>query len=104
MSDGQKTFREECTEWLAPLGYSIHSHGTDDRFFAFWNTDEPYSPFIICTHELNGEKRCRLRGTILKMLIQMQVSNLSFKHPDIERFIRAFRHYERLCEDHPPKL
>lgn len=97
------TFREECEEWLKPLGYTLHASSGEFNWLSFSHNDNHYSPAIICYQDPAGVRKCMIKGGhTLKMFIQTQVMDLQFKHPSIQKYISVFRHYEMVCDTHPP--
>lgn len=97
-----KTFKEECEEWLYPLGYTIHTHNPDYTHISFWNTSEHHLPEITCIYNLSKEKKVKLVGGGTRMFLSICSGELQFKHPDIERYIDTMQHYSRLCHENPP--
>lgn len=64
-----KTFKQECKDWLKPLGYSLHiASGVD--YFIFENDLDRDSPQIVCfISGVNKSKRAEIRGAKCTMPI-----------------------------------
>ncbi len=97
------TFRQECEEWLVPLGFSVISSSGDGSQLQFVSSPR-FDPSISCRIEKSGEKTCELVSAPLKLFILLKTGKMQFKHPDIEKYIRVFHHYSQLCETYPPTL
>jgi hypothetical protein len=97
-----KTFKEECEEWLEPLGYSIHYHNSDYSHISFCNVEKDHMPEVICVHRLDGQRFTKLTGGGVKLFFSIVSGELQFKHPDIERFINTMQHYSKVCATNPP--
>lgn len=98
------TFQEECNQWLNPKGFYISSYSGDEKLFNFTYKEPGLNmPTIICyINKDTDEKRVKLLGGIYKMLAHLVVEGLSFKHPDIDKFISTMQHYDNLIEHNPP--
>lgn len=98
-------FRKQAEEWLEPYGYSVHSHNpswTNISFVCFDKLGENY-PAITCTYSENGST-VRVHDNGLKLFITMEADNIAFLHKDIDRWIKAIKHYTDLCLAYPPNL
>lgn len=96
------TFRDECNEWLNPLGYNINIIGAEDRCLIFSHDSDIFKPSIQCFNRLDGNKHCILVGGNLKMFLTLSTTELMFKHPEIQKFIDTIAHYAKVCEENPP--
>ena len=98
-------FKTECNEWLNPKGYYISSFTRDYRSFTFSpEFIDSNKPTIECFLNKSDEKRVQLVACRnFKLFLRLESGELSFKHPDIDRWIDAMEHYENLAENFKPK-
>jgi len=95
------TFREECEEWLEPLGFTLHSYSGDELTYIFTGID---LPAITCELDVeNNTKTCRITDSApYKLFLSLSSGDIMFKHPDIEQYIKVFNHYAMMAERYPP--
>jgi len=96
-----KEFEKQCEEWLNPFGYSKLTHNSPGTSFIYTNIDEPYYPAIHCVHD-NGNKTARIYYNGFKMFLSLNIEKIQFKHPNLESFLKVFKHYISLMENNPP--
>ncbi len=97
-------FRDECNEWLNPLGYTIHTSGGNREYYVFTKHigDTTYAPAIECSI-IKGEKKARLvDSSNYKLFLTLDSGYIQFKHPDMKHYIKVFEHYGRLVTLYPP--
>lgn len=98
-----RDFIEECTEWLEQFGYFVHNYSGNYKSCTFINTEQEHSPAIRCWITDSGEKRMQIMDSgKYKMFLTLQTGEMQFKHPDLERYLKVFRHYSMLAEQFPP--
>ena len=99
-----KDFEKECNDWLNPLDYYIHSFNPQRTWIMYSHNDIFGNyPAIECAIDENGNKSCELMGgNKYKYFIRTISGKLSFKHKDIENYIKYFKYYEDLAERYPP--
>jgi len=92
-------FREECEEWLKPLGYTLFASNGIKTTLTFTDID---LPSISCY--LKGERKyCIINDNIpYKLFLNLTTGELQFKHPDIKQYIEVFKHYGSLAKKYPP--
>jgi len=105
-----KTFYDEAVEWMDTVNYSVHFHSADKTSITFMCNDLDYQyPSITCFLDENNDKRCSLsNGTSFKLFLQLKSGDLSFKHPNIQKYglktvnhIDTFVHYGELAKRFP---
>ena len=92
-----KTFRDECEEWLKPLGYVLTNikHGGEELSFSQLNY-----PIVSCTINRDGFKWCEL--FIGNLEIEYLISRtIIFNDPNIKLHIDRMRHYLKICKENP---
>ncbi len=98
------SFKEDCIAWLSPLGYSL-SESSIGRLtkHTFFNPADVDAPEITCYD--NGESKwceCTIRGP-LYLFITITTGKLTYKHPEIKRYISYLTHYAKLCRANKPQ-
>jgi len=88
-----KTFKQECKDWLKPLGYSLHiASGVD--YFVFENDSDTSAPKIVCLISgVDKSKREEIRGTKYMMPIIGDFfgrNDAEFRLTDQIDFVRNF--------------
>lgn len=90
-----RTFRQECDDWLKPLGYSLNvTTNTSIIYSHYPDANWPW-PHIECWFEStngNVSKHCRLLANGRLGLIKASIGPLSLKHPSIKDFIADLRY------------
>ena len=91
-----KEFQKECDEWLNPMGYSLHANTQDSLMYSCNKPDADWPwPIIECWLNENKstiEKRCQLIGCGQIGLIHTVIGPISFRHPNINRFVAELRY------------
>lgn len=97
-------FLIESEEWLKPFGYSVHSTNSEHTNVNFSNNDIYGNyPHIRCYIDKNGHKYCELTdASSYKYFLHLASGQLSFKHKDIEKYIKMFQYYGNLAVENPP--
>ena len=97
-------FYNEAIEWMQSINYSEHFRSANKTSITFQSNilGECY-PAITCFINDFGEKRCKISDNVnFKMFLSLMTGVLSFKHPEILKYIEIFRHYSNLAKQFPP--
>ena len=97
------SFREECEEWLKPLGYSIHMSNPNGNYYQFLNMEDTSYPAIICRQE-DGKKTAELLDAQYSYFLHMSSGPIQFKHPDIKKYMAVMAYYNQLVQKFPAPL
>ena len=88
-----KTFKQECKDWLKPLGYSLHiASGVD--YFVFKNDLDASAPRVVCfISKADKSKRAEIIGAKCAMPIHSSLfgkNDAEFRLADEINFVRNF--------------
>lgn len=101
-------FLDDAKNWLQPLGYQMHSHSASLLSATFIKPSGTSVSNAVIKVEIPLDKhdlkyaRCMVIGGNLKMFLSIQSGWFQYRHPDIQKYINAMKHYLRMCEMHPP--
>lgn len=98
----QHLIKDKCDEWLNPMGYSLHVSTNSSLLYSHDNIslDWPW-PVIEC--KIRQEDKDRIVVNLIgggdSGLMKISIENLSFKHPDINRFIANLRYISNCVQN-----
>jgi hypothetical protein len=96
-------FRNECEEWLSEYGYVLHSTTINELHLTFVHPHEVNYPSIVCWLTTGNDKQCKLTSSSgFKLFLSLQSGTLTFKHPDLLKWIKTMKYYSDLCSENPP--
>ena len=99
-------FKQESCQWLNPLGYYLHISTSNGGALIFSNPNPNHVieyPIILCHNPDNESPYCTVEeSAVFKMFLTLTSGKIQFRHPDIEKYIKVFRHYARLVNSNPP--
>lgn len=91
MSEEYK-FIDECSEWLRPFGYTLHSHSGDKKTAVYTHVEafKNQEPSITC-RDGETERSVEITYMVPSSFFYFSSGKMMFKHPRFEFFLEKMK-------------
>lgn len=100
----KRTFRDECDEWLNPMGYTFHSKAySENELKLVYTSERENRPVIECFIDSYYKMYCRIYAS-LPMFIKLDTGYIQYQHPEFKKYLKTIAYIMVLVERNPPPL